>query len=541
MTLPWRIIGLETEYAIDGWDERGEHIPRELVLEHLFALAKESLPHLPDGTGGMFLENGSRLYIDTGTHPELATPECPDPWQLVRYMKAGEVILSGLVDQLVGQNPEVSQVVLWKGNIDYSGTRTSWGCHESYLHTSLRNRLPHNLMPHLVSRIIYTGAGGFDPFSPGLGFMVSPRVAHLELPISPDSTGNRGIYHAKDESLAQKGYRRLHLICGESLCSEKATLLKVGTTALMVILIEAGFRPGKDVQLLDPVNSMHRLAHDPSCRSPIRLARGVDMTALELQRHYYDQVRNHLSESFMPSWAEPLCQIWKETLDQLEQGPQGVAVTCDWAMKLTLYRQFAEKRGFPMNSWNHWNHVASSVQGLTEILSAKKSKVRGSKILVEEGDQARLMSKLKDQGVSIEVFSDFLKFRQELFELDVRFSQVRPQGLFAEIDQEGVLAHRVANLDSVPLAVNTPPSEGRAFARGHWVSQLSKEHADSSSCLCDWTSIVDPEANRNLDLGNPFESNPTWQPLTNGAAKRMALARREPWHHRLRLLRGEFG
>src|SRR5262249_19171785 len=150
------------------------------------------------------------------------------------------------------REPGVAQVVLARSNVCYA-TWNTWGCHESYGHRALPASLPPQIIPHLVSRITFTGAGGFNSLSPGLEFLLSPRVAHLDTAVSDYSTHSRGIFHTKDETLTTTGQHRLHIICGESLCSQTALWLKVGTTALVMALIDGGVKPGEGVQLPDPV------------------------------------------------------------------------------------------------------------------------------------------------------------------------------------------------------------------------------------------------------------------------------------------------
>ena len=156
-----RMFGLETEYALAGLDARGARVDQGRVLSAFMELARKNLAHLPDrNSHGLFLENGSRFYVDHGGHPELAICEVVDPWDACRYILAGDRILAKLAGP------------------------TTWGCHENYAHQADPQHLPKELVPHLVSRIIYTGAGGFNNRSPGVEFMLSPRAAH---PPSPPS------------------------------------------------------------------------------------------------------------------------------------------------------------------------------------------------------------------------------------------------------------------------------------------------------------------------------------------------------------------
>ena len=214
-----RLLGVETEYAISGMQglEAADH---RMIIRHLLDLAHTTLRNLQDGSSsGLFMENAARLYLDSGMHVEYSTPECANPWDAVRYVEAGNRILLNLIQKMTHERTPDVQTGCYRVNVDYSGTGATWGCHESYQHRVPLAELPPNLIPHLVTRIIYAGAGGFDPFSSSLRFTLSPRAAHIEHTISSDSTSDRGIYHSKNEPLCS-GYNRLHILCGESLCSQ---------------------------------------------------------------------------------------------------------------------------------------------------------------------------------------------------------------------------------------------------------------------------------------------------------------------------------
>ncbi|MFW6162292.1 MAG: proteasome accessory factor PafA2 family protein [Planctomycetota bacterium] len=283
--MPTRLFGIETEYAFAPLGPAGKTVPRERVLDLFFQVARERLCFLPGHGYDLHLANGSRLYLDCGLHPELCTPECANPWDVVRYVKAGEQILTEIAEEMARRSEGLGPIYLSKSNVDYSGAGTTWGCHESYLHRGDPETLPSQLIPFLVSRLVYTGSGGFDSRSGGLHFMVSPRVAHLCHTVSGDSTDDRGIFHTKDESLSACGYHRAHLLCSESLCSEQALWLRVGATALVVALIEAGVADGETVALRAPLEAMARFACDPTCTAEAEARDGRPLTALAIQHH----------------------------------------------------------------------------------------------------------------------------------------------------------------------------------------------------------------------------------------------------------------
>ena len=318
-----RLFGLESEYAFAALSGKPGCGARMDGVEQLMEKVRARVPFLPAlDCGGIFMPCG-RMYVDSGRHPEFCTPECPNPWDAVRYVLAAEGLLASAAEE-VEKLPDVREVVISKCNVDYSGNGTTWGCHESYLYGTLKAPLADNLIPHLVSRLIYTGAGGFNSQSSGLAFTLSPRVWHLLVDTSGSSTSDRGIYHTKNESLSSGGYNRLHLLCGESLCSHLASWLKVGTTALVVAMIEAGLTPPAEVRPADPLEAMRTFAQDPTCSAQVDTATGGRISAIQLQRRYLELAESHAGDAFMPPWAEEVCRQWRSILDRLEQGaPRG--------------------------------------------------------------------------------------------------------------------------------------------------------------------------------------------------------------------------
>ena len=315
------LFGVETEYAITAM-KGSSAVDREEVLHAMMQAARRRLVYLPDlCSGGMFLENGSRFYIDCGQHPELSTPECTDPWSVVRYVQAGHQILAELAKAVESERPPGTEVMCFRCNVDYYiDSHSTWGSHESYLHRANPASLQPQIVPHLASRIVYTGAGGFNPQSSGLEFSLSPRVAYITRVASADSTGqDRGIFHTKNEPLCQDEYNRLHIICGESLCSETAMFLKVGTTALIVAMAEAGVNPGGEVQIEAPLDALRVFAADTTCQKTVRMKNWRRLTAIDIQRHYLQHAEAHAHEKYMPDWAAEVCRMWRDVLEQLAE------------------------------------------------------------------------------------------------------------------------------------------------------------------------------------------------------------------------------
>lgn len=525
-----RMLGLETEYALTVMDRKGRGLAREKMIERLFKLARKKLSHLiAMNHRGVFLTNGSLLYLDCGLHVEFATPECLDPLDVVRYQAAGDRILADLAMELAAKDTNISEAVFSKCNVDYAyNSRTTWGCHESYLHRGEPAEFPGQIIPHLVSRIVYTGAGGWNSLSPDLEFLISPRVVHLVADVSHDSTQDRGLFHTKDEPLSGRDYHRLHLLCGESLCSETASWLKLGTTALIVALIEAGLKPGDAVMPRSPREAMKIFAGDPECKAVVKGRNGTSFTAIQMQRHYLAQVQSRLHDPLMPCWAEPVCRKWEETLNKLERdGPRSMQGTLDWAMKLALFKNHARRSGFEWNKISRWNYVlrrlrrALDARGYDSLDAPIRAEVvLGTTTPVSE-EIAGLMPFMKQNGLQWDSLKTFLLMRDELFEADFRFSQIGKTSIFASLDRRGLLDHRLTGTGTVEEALQEPPGGGRARLRGQVVSRLA---GGSSMCWCDWSKIFDPDSGNLLDLSDPFETEEHWSTAPTPHRRRAAMA-----------------
>jgi hypothetical protein len=512
-----RLFGVETEYALSGFHADGHRLDGDWVGEQIVKLARTKLVCLPGAqSSGVFLANASRLYVDAGEHIEISTPECTTPWEGVRYTLVGDRILAGLADELVATHAAISAIVLTRCNVDYSGSGATWGCHESYLYRGDPEVVAREIIPHFVSRLVYTGAGGFDNRSGGALFLLSPRVAHLVVERSRSSTSGRGIFHYKDESLAGGDFRRLHVLCGESSCSRLAAWLKLGVTALVVALIEADVRPGRAVRLSSPVDAMRAFAGDPECRVEAPLQDGRMLSAIAIQRHYLEQAEAHLGADFMPPWAAEVCRVWRATLDELAAGPHAVATKLDWAIKLTLFRRHAERRGLAWESLPHWTSVADE---LADAVTA--SGFRDASITVEEALRQtrspvpetveRLTGFLEEHGLSWHGFRPFLDLKKELCEIDTRFSQLGDRGIFQALDRAAVLEHDGPGVGNLDGALETPPASGRARLRGEAIRTLARRRQTSAA---DWHGVWDRRRKRMLDLRDPFAGRAEWQPWT---------------------------
>ena len=503
------LMGVETEYALGGQS-------RDAIIRVLLGLLPREVSSMPGVTpSDRFFSNGSRFYVDAGPHPELDTPECSNPTDVVRYLRAGDRMLARAMDKLPEPLSLEPGLGLFKCNVDYSGGKTTWGSHESYMHVSPPGSFQDPLVPHLVSRVIFAGAGGFNPFSDGIEFTLSPRARHLVTAVAGSSTGERGIFHTKNEPLARRGFHRLHLLCGESLCSEIANWLRVGTTALVVSMVDAGLDAGLPLRLKAPVGALRGFAADPTCRVTAELEDRRRLTAVEIQRHYLHAAEQHLTHASMPIWAREVCEVWARTLDTLEREPESLSTTLDWAIKLAIFKKRVSQKGIRWKDLPAWNHVIKTIVSAVHE-SSYKGRATVELVLGKETTPSpipdtitALTSYVESHSLSWDLLRPVINLRRELFELDFRFGQIGENGLFEQLERSGVLTHRAPGVENIEEAVTQPPAEGRARVRGEYIRTC----VDPENHMCFWDSICDIKGCRKLDLSNPFVRQPKWKPL----------------------------
>jgi proteasome accessory factor A len=512
-----RLLGVETEYAISGMQglEAADH---RVIIRHLLELAHTTLPNLHDGSSsGLFIENGARLYLDSGMHMEYCTPECANPWDAVRYVEAGHQTLLKLIQQMTDERTPEVKTGCYRVNVDYSGSGATWGCHESYLHRMTSAGLPADLIPHLVTRTIYAGAGGFDPRFGGLRFTLSPRAAHIERAISCDSTSDRGIFHSKNEPLCA-GYNRLHVLCGESLCSQTAMFVKFGATCLVVAMAEAGLAPGSAVQLDSPLAALRTVSEDLSLKKPLKVKDPPRrMAAIEIQRHYLKMAEAHCRDSFMPLWAPELCRQWRRVLELLDAGPGAAAKTLDWQMKLALFANHAARRGLDWSRLAFWNAVVERMAQELALAANGEPFPLHLAISPETPIPAavrRIEALLRKKGFEWDELRRIMALRAEFFEIDMRFGLLGPCGIFSMLDESGTLDHRISGIDNIEHAVRRPPCKGRAKTRGAVVRRLAGDL--EGNWLCTWDQIFSRRHGRILDLSDPFAEAEIWHDITVG-------------------------
>jgi hypothetical protein len=321
---------------------------------------------------------------------------------------------------------------------------------------------------------------------------------------SCSSTADRGIYHTKNEPLNAKGYHRLHILCGESQRSELAIWLKVGTTAVVVAMIEAGLQPACDFELASPVNALHTIAADTHCKEKLELVGGRTASAIDIQRRYLNLAESHQNDSFMPPWTYEVCSRWRKVLDLLAESPAQAHRMLDWAIKHALYTRYIQNRGVQWETINAWSDVVGKLQAaLKENRHHRRLNpdfLLGPNSPVLE-EVAQLTPYIGENGLRWDGLEDFFKLKQEMFEIDTRFGQLGERGIFQSLEREGMLEHHVDGVDNIEYAVSHPPDSGRARIRGETVRCLAGK---SGNYICNWFEIRDHEGNAILDLSDPF-------------------------------------
>ncbi|MFJ4928504.1 Pup--protein ligase [Streptomyces sp. NPDC088736] len=344
-----RIFGLENEYGVTCTFRGQRRLSPDEVARYLFRRVVSW-----GRSSNVFLRNGARLYLDVGSHPEYATPECDNVTELVTHDKAGERILEGLLvdaERRLHEEGIAGDVYLFKNNTDSAGN--SYGCHENYLvarHGEF-SRLADILIPFLVTRQLLCGAGKVLQTPRGAVYCVSQRAEHIWEGVSSATTRSRPIINTRDEPHADaERYRRLHVIVGDSNMSETTMLLKVGATDLVLRMIEAG-TVMRDLTLENPIRAIREVSHDITGRRKVRLASGREASALEVQREYYEKAVDFCERrGIRTGTVEQVLELWGRTLDSIEaEDLDRIGTEIDWVMKYKLIERYRAKHKMTMS------------------------------------------------------------------------------------------------------------------------------------------------------------------------------------------------
>jgi len=305
------------------------------------------------GLANVILTNGARLYVDHA-HPEYSGPECTDPLAAVLWDKAGERVMEEAAAQATAI-PGTAPIQLYKNNTDNKGA--SYGCHENYLMSRATPfaEIVRYLTPFFVTRQVICGAGRVGLGADGRedGFQISQRADFFEVEVGLETTLKRPIINTRDEPHADpEKYRRLHVIIGDANMSELSTYLKLGTTALVLSMIEDKFLTS-DLSIDGAVAELRAISHDPTCRHLITMRDGRKLTAIQVQMEYLELARKYTQERFGSDVDELTADVldrWESALITLADDPIRLAGQLDWVTKLQLMDGYRTRDGI---GWNH--------------------------------------------------------------------------------------------------------------------------------------------------------------------------------------------
>ncbi|MGO3362573.1 MAG: depupylase/deamidase Dop [Corynebacterium sp.] len=291
------------------------------------------------GAANVVTTSGARFYVDHA-HPEYSSPETTDAWDAVIWDKAGELVMHAAA-QASGQVDGQPVLKIHKNNVDGKGA--SYGSHENYLYPRSYDAeaVQAALIPHFVTRQVYTGAGriGLGQKGQAPGFQISQRADYIETTVSLETTLNRGIINTRDEAHAADPWARMHVIIGDANLSEFSTFLKLGTTALVLDAVGAG-ADFSDLALYEPVESVRTVSRDLDCSRPLRLYGNRELTAVQIQREIRERVIAAVPGADRVGHDDLVLQVWGEILDDLERDPASTADRLDWTAKLGLLNAY---------------------------------------------------------------------------------------------------------------------------------------------------------------------------------------------------------
>jgi proteasome accessory factor A len=438
-----RIFGLENEYGVTCTFRGQRRLSPDEVARYLF----RRVVHW-GRSSNVFLENGARLYLDVGSHPEYATPECDTVHDLVAHDKAGERVLEALLaaaELRLHEEGISGEVFLFKNNTDSAGN--SYGCHENYLVARQGEfaRMAEVLIPFFVTRQVFSGAGKVLHGPRGAHFCLSQRAEHIWEGVSSATTRSRPIINTRDEPHADaERYRRLHVIVGDSNMSEYTTFLKVGVTDLVLRMVEEN-AVMRELTLENPIRAIREISHDITCRKKVRLANGREMSALDIQEQYLERAERFAEHEGLDPVAKEILRDWAEALEALRaQELDGLRTKVDWVAKHFLIRAYREKHGLPLS------HPKVAL-------------------------------------------------------VDLAYHDVnRDRGLYYVLERRGQMERAVAERD-VQRAMHDPPQTTRARLRGEFIRQAKQRRRDYT---VDWVHLkLNDQAQRTVLCKDPFRAH----------------------------------
>jgi proteasome accessory factor A len=438
-----RIFGLENEYGVTCTFRGQRRLSPDEVARYLF----RRVVHW-GRSSNVFLENGARLYLDVGSHPEYATPECDSVLDLVAHDKAGERVLEALLgaaEMRLHEEGISGDVYLFKNNTDSAGN--SYGCHENYLVARQGEfaRMAEVLIPFFVTRQVFAGAGKVLHGPRGAQYCLSQRAEHIWEGVSSATTRSRPIINTRDEPHADaERYRRLHVIVGDSNMSEFTTYLKVGVTDIVLRMVEEN-TVMRDLTLENPIRAIREISHDITCRKKVRLANGREMSALDIQEQYLERALRFVDHRGITGDVQNLLSEWEGALKLLRAGElDGLKTKVDWVSKYFLIRAYRQKHGYPLS------HPKVAL-------------------------------------------------------MDLAYHDVnRERGLYYLLERKGLMERTVTER-TVQRAMHDPPQTTRARLRGEFIRQAKQRRRDYT---VDWVHLkLNDQAQRTVLCKDPFRSH----------------------------------
>lgn len=382
-----RIYGVETEYGITCASNIGEEPPleAEAAARELFA------PLVRQGKStNLFLANGGRLYLDVGAHPEYATAECDNLWDLLAQDRAGTNLLAGLTNranQSLRDQQVPGTIHLFRNNLDSAGN--SFGCHENYLLRRRRDfrEVADALVTFFVTRQILVGAGAVKELSPGqYNYCFSARSDQMWDAVSAATTRARPIINTRDEPLADAGsYRRMHVIVGDSNMAEPTTALKVGSVELLLDAIDRGVGLD-DLALEDPLAAIKEINSDLDAKLLLPMKNGSSMRAVDVQQIILERVLSVLNLEELSEIQRYVVDLWQRTIEAIRSTNwDSINTEIDFAIKRQLLDSYIARTGYDLGD--------SRVSRL--LLSYHDIAAQGLRNKLE---RAKLMLRLTNQG-----------------------------------------------------------------------------------------------------------------------------------------------
>ena len=437
-------MGLETEYGVTCVVDGQRRLSPDEVARYLFRKVV-----VWGRSSNVFLPNGGRLYLDVGSHPEYATAECDNLSDLIKQDQAGDRIVEELaVSAEIRLNAEgiKGQIHLFKNNMDAAGN--SYGCHENFSVSRKKNfeEVTESIIPFLITRQIFCGAGKWISSSKGANFQISQRAEHMWESVSSATTRSRPIINTRDEPHADPDeYRRLHIIVGDSNMSETTTVLKVATTELMLRAAELGLLKDK-FTIENPIKTIREISNDLKFRNSFRLSSGREITALQMQNEMYNIVLSMpgLDEILEKPFYRYALNLWRRSLDALEsQDYSLVDMELDWMIKRKFMNSYKEKH------------------------------------------------QLNDMD-------------SRLILLDISYHNIRKdRGLFYILEKSGMAKTLITNND-VNGAMENPPQTTRAALRGRFIKVAQEKKRDFT---VDWVNLkINDQQQSSIACKDPFKN-----------------------------------